>query len=192
MKTFTEYEESAAKVHGHLCSGQILGIRMAVYGLQLLGLDDPTGAHRKRLVTLVEIDRCATDAIAVVTGCRLGKRSLKFMDYGKMAATFADLETGRAVRLAARESSKELARFMYPELEKREQQMQAYRKMPEEDLFEHQWVKLLLLPEDLPGYKGARAVCEQCHEEITFRREIVSEGRSLCRSCHGPSYYERL
>src|ERR1700749_4661641 len=115
MKSFDEYVVLAEKAHGHICAGQILGIRLAIRGLELLGLDDPTGAHRKRLVTYVEIDRCATDAIGVVTGCRLGKRALKFRDWGKMAATFCDLETNRAVRVAAKESSKQCAKEMFPQ-----------------------------------------------------------------------------
>ncbi len=110
MKTFAEYEVLAAQAHGHMCAGQVLGLRLAIYGLGLLGIDDPTGTQRKRLVTFVEIDRCATDAIGVVTGCRLGKRALKFLDFGKMAATFCDLQTGRAVRVVAKESSKQRAR----------------------------------------------------------------------------------
>jgi formylmethanofuran dehydrogenase subunit E len=100
LKTFDEYVALAEQAHGHICAGQILGLRLALHGLELLGIDDPLGAHRKRLVTYVEIDRCATDAIGVVTGCRLGKRALKFRDWGKMAATFCDLETGRAIRVA--------------------------------------------------------------------------------------------
>src|SRR5271169_6105777 len=128
---------------------------MAMLGLELLGLDDPYGTHRKRLVTFIEIDRCMTDAIGVVTGCRLGKRALKFRDWGKVAATFVDLESGRAVRLAARETSKSLARQMHPEIEnKNQQQMLAYREMSNEDLFTERWVKVALPPEELPGYKG--------------------------------------
>src|SRR5512141_2685679 len=115
MQTLDDYLREAEIAHGHLCAGQVLGVRMAMLGLQKLGLEDPRGKDRKRLVTFVEIDRCATDAIAVVTGCRLGKRALKFRDWGKVAATFVDQETGRAVRVAARESSKALARQMHPE-----------------------------------------------------------------------------
>ena len=116
-----------------MCAGQILGLRLAIYGMKLLGIDDPTGADRKRLVTFVEIDRCATDAIPVVTGCRLGKRALKFRDFGKVAATFCDLQDDRAVRVVARESSKQRAREMHPEIaDKNEQQMRAYREMPDE------------------------------------------------------------
>src|SRR5437868_12972674 len=115
MKSLDEYLHDAEQAHGHLCAGQILGVRMAMLGLEKLGIDDPRGKDRKRLVTFVEIDRCATDAIAVVTGCRLGKRALKFRDWGKMAATFVDVEKDQAVRLAAKESSKALAREMHPE-----------------------------------------------------------------------------
>src|SRR5947207_13185914 len=117
LKTFDEYEELARVAHGHLCAGQILGLRMALYGVRLLELDDPTGKDRKRLVTYVEIDRCMTDAIGVVTGCRLGKRALKFRDFGKAAATFCDLDRGRAIRIAARESAKDPARALYPAIE---------------------------------------------------------------------------
>src|SRR6202049_1531239 len=140
MKSLDEYLQEAEQAHGHLCAGQVLGVRLAMFGLTKLGLDDPRGKDRKRIVTFVEIDRCATDAVAVVTGCRLGKRALKFRDWGKMAATFVDLESGKAVRIAARESSKELARSMHPELEnKNSQQMLAYRAMPADDLFPAQW-----------------------------------------------------
>src|ERR1041385_5643825 len=112
-------------------------------GLKHLGIGDPAGKDRKRLVTYVEIDRCATDAVGVVTGCRLGKRALKFRDWGKVAATFVDLESGRAVRVVARESSKNLAQDMHPELAtKNEQQMRAYREMSEADLFDVQNVRV--------------------------------------------------
>jgi len=102
MKSLDEYLADAEQAHGHLCAGQVLGVRMAMVGLQKLGINDPLAnkEDRKRLVTFVEIDRCATDAIGVVTGCRLGKRALKFRDWGKMAATFVDVSTGKAIRIA--------------------------------------------------------------------------------------------
>src|SRR5258706_15506272 len=128
VMTLDEYLREAEKAHGHLCAGQVLGVRLAMLGLEKLGIEDPRGnkEDRKRLVTFVEIDRCATDAIAVVTGCRLGKRALKFRDWGKMAATFVDLgikdvSTGKAIRIAAKESSKKLARSMHPEIESKNQ-----------------------------------------------------------------------
>jgi formylmethanofuran dehydrogenase subunit E len=189
--TLDDLIREAEIAHGHLCAGQILGVRLAMFGLAKLGIDDPRGKDRKRLVTFVEIDRCATDAIGVVTGCRLGKRALKFRDWGKMAATFVDIETGRAIRVAARESSKKLARAMHPEIEqKNQQQMLAYREMTDDDLFSTQWVKVQLPAEEFPGYKGERIVCAECGEGINFRREVVRDGRMLCRGCAGERYYD--
>src|SRR5258705_11192257 len=117
MKSLAEYLSLAAETHGHLCAGQVLGVRLAMLGLCELGIDDPV-AERKRLVTYVEIDRCVTDPVALVANCRLGKRPLKFRDWGKVAAPSLDLKTGRAVRIAAKESSKQAAREMFPELER--------------------------------------------------------------------------
>ena len=193
LNTLDELLHEAEVAHGHLCAGQVLGVRLAMLGLELLGIDDPRGKDRKRLITFVEIDRCATDAVAVVTGCRLGKRALKFRDWGKVAATFVDLASGRAVRVCATESSKTLARQMHPEIEnKNQQQMLAYREMATDDLFTVRWVKVALPPEELPGYKGERIVCEQCGEGINFQREVRNNGRILCRSCAGERYYEEL
>lgn len=193
MKPFDEYVAQAEQAHGHICAGQILGLRMALYGVRLLGLDDPAGKDRKRLVTFVEIDRCATDALTLVTGCRVGKRSLKFRDFGKVAATFCDLGEDRAVRVVARESSKQRARELYPEIDDRnQQQMRAYRDMADEDLFDHQWVRVRIAAEDLPGFKAPRVLCQACGEGINFRREVVEDGRTLCRACAGERYYEPL
>jgi formylmethanofuran dehydrogenase subunit E len=191
MKSLDEYLQDAERAHGHLCAGQVLGVRMAMLGLSRLGIDDPQGKDRKRLVTFVEIDRCATDAVAVVTGCRLGKRALKFRDWGKVAATFIDTASGKAVRIAAKESSKALARSLHPEIaDKNQQQMLAYREIGDDDLFDLQWVKVELPPQEFPGYKGERVVCEKCGEGINFKREIRREGKVLCRACAGESYYE--
>ncbi len=193
LKSFEEYEELAKAAHGHMCAGQVLGLRLAIYGLELLGIDDPLGQDRKRLVSFVEIDRCATDAVTVVTGCRLGKRALKFRDFGKMAVTFCDLLTDRAVRVVAKESSKQLAREVYPEIEdKNQQQMKAYRELPVGDMFEHAWVRVTLPPEEMPGFKGPRVSCAKCGEGINFKREVEVDGRVLCKACAGARYYEVL
>jgi formylmethanofuran dehydrogenase subunit E len=193
MLSLDDYLREAEVAHGHLCAGQVLGVRMAMLGLEKLGIDDPRGKDRKRLVTFVEIDRCATDAIAVVTGCRLGKRALKFRDWGKMAATFVDVSTGKAIRIAAKQSSKALANTMHPEIEnKNQQQMLAYREMGEDDLFTKQWVTVELPAEEFPGYKGERIVCAECGEGINFRREVLRDGRVLCRACSGERYYRLL
>jgi formylmethanofuran dehydrogenase subunit E len=184
----------AEVAHGHLCAGQILGVRMAMLGLARLGIEDPKGADRKRLVTFVEIDRCATDAIAVVTGCRLGKRALKFRDWGKMAATFVDLQTGRAIRVAARESSKDRARELYPEIEgKNQQQMHAYREMEDAELFTEEWVTVPIEARETPGYKSGRIVCAECGEGINYDREVRRDGAILCRGCADVAgrYYQK-
>jgi formylmethanofuran dehydrogenase subunit E len=176
-----------------MCAGQILGLRMAMYGLDLLGVTEPEGKDRKRLVTFVEIDRCATDAIPVVTGCRLGKRALKFRDFGKVAATFCDLQTQKSVRVVALESSKQRAKELYPEIaDKNKQQMQAYREMETSDLFDHQWVRVELGPEEFPGYKGARHICAECGEGINFERQVIRDGQTLCKACAGERYYTVL
>lgn len=193
MPTIDELLRDAEVAHGHLCAGQVLGVRLAMLGLHLLGIEDPRGKDRKRLITFVEIDRCATDAVAVVTGCRLGKRALKFRDWGKVAATFVDLASDRAVRVCAKESSKALARQLHPEIEnKNQQQMLAYREMSNDDLFTVQWVKVVLPPEELPGYKGDRIACQECGEGINFHREVRREGQVLCRACAGERYYEEI
>ena len=189
MKTLDEYLQEAERAHGHLCAGQVLGVRMAMLGLKRLEIDDPV-QERKRLLTYVEIDRCATDAVAVVTGCRLGKRALKFRDWGKTAATFVDLAKHRAIRVAAKDSAKAVARAMYPEISsKNQQQMKAYREMADDDLFDEAWVEVVVAPEDMPGYKAERAVCAECGEGIQFKREVERNGRVLCRACAGERYY---
>lgn len=192
MKSLEEYLVLAEQSHGHMCPGQVLGVRLAMAGLKALGIDDPV-KHRKRLVTYVEIDRCATDAVSLVTGCRLGKRSLKYLDYGKVAATFVDLEANRAVRVVAREDSRAKAKSMFPGLsDPSQQQLEAYKVMHDQELFTLQPVRVRLQPEDLPGRPRSRVVCEQCREGVNDGRERRVNGRLLCRSCAGESYYETV
>jgi Formylmethanofuran dehydrogenase subunit E len=187
MNSFDELLSKAEVAHGHLCAGQILGVRMALLGLERLGIADPLGADRKRLITYVEIDRCATDAISLVTGCRLGKRALKFRDWGKMAATFLDLESERAIRIAALDSSRQLARERYPHIDgEGHRQMQAYRELRDDELFSEQWVRVMLEPEDLPGYRAQRIACARCGEGISFGRFAMVEGEPLCLACARP------
>jgi formylmethanofuran dehydrogenase subunit E len=209
MQTFDALLHEAEVAHGHLCAGQILGVRLAMLGCRRLGIDDPKGADRKRLVTFIEIDRCATDAIGVVTGCRLGKRAIKFRDWGKMAATFVDLSAPlapqgdtpiyKAVRIAALESSRQRARDLYPQIEnKNQQQMLAYRELPDSDLFSEEWVSVPIHPREMPGYKSARITCEQCGEGINYDREVRHMQnnivRTLCEGCATPEtrYYQPL
>ncbi len=188
MDSLEELLVKAEAAHGHLCAGQILGVRMAMLALGKLGVDDPYGADRKKLVCFVEIDRCATDAIGMVANCRLGRRALKFRDWGKMAATFVNLETGRALRVVALENSRELARQRFPEIEsKGKQQMAAYRELTDEELFREQWVTVELPPGEMPGYKGERVICAECGEGVNFNRFAELDGKRLCLSCADPS-----
>jgi formylmethanofuran dehydrogenase subunit E len=186
MESLDDLLVKAEAAHGHLCAGQILGVRMALLGLERLEIADPRGADRKRLVTYVEIDRCATDAIGLVTGCRLGKRALKFRDWGKMAATFVDLASGRGVRIVALEDSRELARELYPHIEpKSRQQMLAYRELADTQLFREQWVRVHVDAAELPGTKGERVICPRCGEGVNFGRFV--EGQLVCLSCADPA-----
>jgi formylmethanofuran dehydrogenase subunit E len=188
MESLDDLLVKAEAAHGHLCAGQILGVRMALLGLDRLAIADPRGADRKRLVTYIEIDRCATDAIGLVTGCRLGKRALKFRDWGKMAATFVDLTSGRGVRIVALEDSRELAKQLYPHVEpKSRQQMLAYRELSDAQLFREQWVRVNVDAAELPGTKGERVICPRCGEGVNFGRFVDVEGQRLCLSCADPT-----
>jgi len=170
---FKNLLDESVKVHGHLCPGQVLGVRMAMLGLKLIGIADPKGKDRKDIMVFVEIDRCATDAIHSVTGCSLGKRTLKFLDYGKMAATFVNLKTGRAIRIVAKEESRGLANRYFPHIEDKYQcQTEAYKIMPDEELFEWKEVEVEIPPEDMPGRPLKRVKCDWCGEYVHDRREV--------------------
>ncbi len=151
MRDLDTLLSEAAAVHGHLCPGQVLGVRMAMAGCQSLGIDEPHGS--KRLLVYVEIDRCAADAIGSVTGCRLGKRTLKHVDYGKLAATFVDTVTGRAVRVVALEEARERAPTyaLHVASDRHAVQSAAYAVMPDEELLDVHKVRLTVPEEDQPG-----------------------------------------
>jgi formylmethanofuran dehydrogenase subunit E len=179
-------------LHGHVCPGQVLGVRMAVLGCRLIGLEDPRGADRKNLLVWVEIDRCVTDAISAVTGVRLGKRSLKFVDYGKIAATFLNLRGDRAVRIVAKEEARELADALYPTVaDKKERQMLTYREADVPLLFKVETVRLELDGFEMPGRPRKRIICAQCGEGVNDGRDLVDAmNRKVCRSCAFGSYYQ--
>ena len=193
MKNNTEFSQLLAKAeafHGHLCAGQIIGVRIAMLGLRLVGITDPLGADRKKLMVFVEIDRCATDAIMTVTGCRVGRRSMKVIDNGKMAATFFNMETDLAVRIASRQDAREKAAAAFPELSETAAQMKAYRLMSDFDLFSVAEVKVSVKSEDMPGSPTGKALCECCGETILDKRDVLQDGRVLCRPCAtGSTYY---
>lgn len=190
---FEKLLEESVRTHGHLCPGQVLGVRMSMLGLKLIGINDPKGKDRKKLIAYVEIDRCATDAIQSVTGCSLGKRSLKFLDFGKMAATFVNSETGTAVRIIAKEESKNKAKNYFPDIEdKYKCQLEAYKIMPDEELFEWKEVKVSIPEEDMPGRPLRRIKCDKCGEYVQDNRDITKNGMLLCKACAQGSYYKTL
>lgn len=192
-KTFDELLSESAAAHGHLCAGQVIGVRMAMAGVSLLGYQAPlTGRQLKDVVIFVEIDRCAADALSTTAGVRLGRRSLKFRDYGVMAATFVRLSDRLSYRLSVSEDSRRRAEELYPDLPKAQREELAYRELPEDELFTIQEVEVVLEPEDLPGWKGHKAVCSRCGAVISFGREIQAGGRTLCRPCAGESYFRPL
>lgn len=193
-ETFDELLEECGRLHGHLCAGQLLGVRMALLGCHLIGVEDPRGNDRKKLIVWVEIDRCVADAVSAVTGVRLGKRSLKFFDYGKVAATFLNVETGEAVRVVALDESRSLADARYPSIEnKKERQLLAYREATAEELFKAQRVRVDYGEMDAPGRPRSRVKCEECFEGINDGRELITtSGAVLCKVCAQGGYYSRL
>jgi len=193
METLDEHLIRAEQSHGHMCAGQVLGVRMAMLGCRAVGVDDPLGADKKKLLVFVEIDRCAADAINTVTGCRLGKRTLKYYDYGKLAATFLNTKTGEAVRVVARDSSRDVADAAFPEIrDKYTRQLNAYKLLPDDELFIIERVKINVALEDLPGRPVSRVRCEECGEGVNDRREVKRDGRTLCRACADGGYYTKL
>ncbi len=191
MQSFETLLSTSAEAHGHLCPGQVVGVRMAMLGCRLLGLDNPTGrAQIKKFLVYIEMDRCTADAIAHVTGVKLGRRSLKFMDYGIMAATFLHLETGKAYRILSTEESRDLSCFYAPEeSEKRTQQLLAYKRMPDNVLFRVQKVHAVVNTLDLPGPTRQKVACAHCGQVVRDGREIMQDGKPLCRPCSDSCYF---
>jgi len=188
---FEQLLTESVKIHGHLCAGQVLGVRMSVLGLREIGINDPKGRDRKNIIVFVEMDRCATDAVQSVTGCSLWHRTMKFMDYGKMAATFVNLATNKAVRIFARDESRASAKNYFFDIENKcTAQLEAYKIMSDEELFEVMQVRVRIRPEDMPGRPSRRVVCESCKEQVQDAREVYRDGRTLCRPCADKGYYE--
>jgi formylmethanofuran dehydrogenase subunit E len=185
MKPIDELLKEYELAHGNLCPGQVLGIRMAALGCSLIEIQDPHEVDRQKLIVWIEIDRWLADAVEAVTGARLGKRTLKFLDYGKLAATFLNVETSKAVRIVALESSRSLADQRHTEIESKYlRQMSVYREASDEELFRVETVKRRLNEMDAPGHPRSRVICAQCGEGVNDGREVsVNDRRVLCRPC---------
>lgn len=194
MQSLEEILKECELLHGHMCAGQLLGARMALLGCRLVGLDDPRGADRRKTIVWVEIDRCMADAVSAATGVRLGKRSLKYVDYGKVAATFLNTETNKAVRVVARESSRRLADERFSSIAKKsERQFRAYSEATDEELFASEFVRLELNEMDAPGSPRSRVICAVCNEGVNDGREVMRpDGSVVCRGCERGSYYGKL
>lgn len=193
MDSFELLLEESTHIHGHVCPGQVIGVRMSMLGLRLIGLHEPKGTDKKKIYVLVEIDRCATDAIQSVTGCSLGKRTLRWLDYGIMAATFVNIDTGKAVRITAMEKSRDLAKIYCPNImDKYARQLEAYKVMADEELFTVEYVTVDIPHENLPGKPMRKVQCHNCNDWIQDKRDVECDGRILCRNCAGERYYTVL
>jgi formylmethanofuran dehydrogenase subunit E len=192
MENFGDLLASSAKAHGHLCPGQAVGVRMAMLGCRLIGLEDPTEHSQiKKILVYVEMDRCAADAIAHVTGVKLGRRSLKFTDYGIMAATFVNVETGSAFRVISTEEARELVALYAPGARgKAGRQLEAYQRMPDSVLFRVQQVRVPFKDFDLPGPTRYKATCSRCGQVVRDRREVLVQGEVLCKPCANGAYFK--
>jgi formylmethanofuran dehydrogenase subunit E len=188
---FATLLSASARAHGHLCPGQVVGVRMAMLGCRLIGLEEPTRRDQiKKLIVYVEMDRCTADAVAHVTGVKLGRRSLKFMDYGIMAASFLNLETGKAFRVVSTEEARDLAGVYAPEVSgKSRQQLTAYCRMPDSVLFRVQQVRVPIRPVDLPGPTQRKVTCGRCGQVVRDGREVVRDGNYLCKPCTENAYF---
>jgi len=182
MRTFEQDLDEAVAYHGHLCSGQLTGVRMARLALKTLGIDDPKTF--RDLVVYVECDRCLTDAIGTVTGCKLGKRNLKWLDYGKSAATFLNSTTGEAVRIS-RKTHEHPPRGI--------DLKSYYAAIKDTEMFNVARVKVRYSPEDLPGKPLDAMICPKCGEEVIDGRQVVArDGAAMCKACAGGAYYDKL
>lgn len=192
MESFETLLKGSAKEHGHLCPGQVVGVRMAMLGCRLIGLDEPQRLDQlKKLIVYVEMDRCTADAVAYVTGVKLGRRSLKFTDYGIMAATFLNLETKEAYRILSTEESRDLVSEYAPEVEgKTQQQLAAYVRMPDSELFRVQRVRVPYMEYDLPGPTKKKAVCVRCGQVVRDSKEVIKDNQPYCRPCADGAYFE--
>lgn len=189
MDLQTLLELSSAR-HKHLCPRQVLGVRSGLAGAAALDLEAPR--NDKRMLVILETDGCYADGIEVATGATIGHRTLRVVDYGKVATTFVDAKTGIAVRIAPRSDVRQRARFYAPEVQRHYfAQLKGYQIMPDNELLTMQEVHLTTPVEDLINRPGVRVNCTICGEEIINEREVWRQDMPLCQACAGPAYYVR-
>jgi formylmethanofuran dehydrogenase subunit E len=191
MKPIYELLEASAVLHRHLCPRQVLGVRIGMWAGELLGLDLPQASDVKRLLSIVETDGCFSDGVAVACNCWVGRRTMRLEDYGKVAATFVDTQTGCAVRIVPRPGARAAARAYAPRARNTwEAQLLGYQRIPASELLTRQAVQLNTPIERLLSRPGVRVCCDICGEEILNERQVVHEDTTLCRPCAGQGYYQ--
>ena len=149
-------------------------------------------SHRrdKRLLVLVETDGRFADGISVVTGCWLGRRTLRLVDYGRVAATIVDTATGAAIRIRPHPAARESALDWAPHARDRwHAQLQSYQRMPASKLLQVEPVRLATPVEDLLGVASSRVTCTVCGEEILHGRSVSGPRMPVCRACFCPTAY---
>lgn len=179
MDDYELFLNKVADFHGHICTGIVLGTRMTLAAMRYLHLDP----HQKNrnLLAYTEIDRCMADAVMIITGCSLGRRTLKHVDYGKFAATLVDQEAGKAVRATVAQD--------FSGRRDMEETRKIISAIPDEQLIALRAVQVNIPGYDLPGFPLKTAVCSICGEQIMDGRDIARGGRAICRGCAHGSYY---
>lgn len=185
---------AASGFHGKLCAGIVIGVRMAVLGLKMIEITDPKWKDRKDLLIFAENKRCPIDALQSVTGCKISSGSLRIYDYGKMAASFLNIKTGKAVRIICQDPARDNVNTYAPnaKLDKQKREIYAYKIMPENELFYVSNVKITLSPSEMPGKTRNRVVCPSCNETISSNKGVIVNEKILCTPCAGSCYYEKL
>lgn len=188
MKTLAELLAESAALHRHLCPRQVLGAQMGLLAAQLLDIDLPQSD--KRLLAIVETDGCFTTGLSVAANCWVGRRTMRVEDYGKVAATFVDTETGQAIRIAPSPTARERSAAFAPDAHNRwEAMLLGYQRMAPADIFVWQPVILTTPVAAIVSRAGHRAACDHCGEEILNEREVVIGAFTLCRHCAYGGYY---
>ena len=188
MQSLEDILKESSSRHSHLCPRQVLGVRMALHVSELLNLDIPR--DDKRLLVIAETDGCAVDGLIAATGCRVGSRTLRILDFGKVAATFTDTFTETSIRIVPSHQARSLANEYASDARNRwEAMLLGYQTMPTSELFVTQTVQLTIPLTDILSRAGRKAICDLCGEEIINGREIIKDGHVFCRTCVGDGYY---
>jgi len=189
-----DYQKCIA-FHGHTCMGVTIGYLAAKLALELLS---EMRSVDEELITIVETDACCCDAIQVLTGCTFGKGNFFYLDYGKMAFTFASRNSGKGVRLILKneifevpQKEQELAKTISsPSCSPAERK--AYEELYElrgEKLFSKgpggffnvQYLDNFTLPDRAP--RATSQQCDICGEMVMETKLETAGQHKICRGC---------